>query len=508
MPSIAKDVAVGVIGAGTMGAGIAQVAAAAGHPVLLYDVAEGAAERGKQGIGKILARSVERGRIDTAVRDETLGRITVCSTLDELASAGMVIEAVAEDLDVKRMLFGELEALVGAEAILASNTSSLSITAIAAELSRPGRCVGMHFFNPAPVLPLVEVVSGFKTDPAVAETVFATAEAWGKKPVHARSTPAFIVNRVARPFYGEAFRILGEGIADVPTVDAVITESGGFRMGPFTLLDLVGIDVNFAVTRSVYDAFFQDPRYQPSLIQREYVEAGLLGRKTGRGFYDYAEGAENPAPSTAPAAPRPEAVVIEGDLGIAEPLVGLTEAAGLPLYRDKRESGVDPAIVLDDVVLRLCDGRTATERDAEDVRELVLFDLALDYATCPRIALAPADNASERAIAVAVGFFQALGKQVTVIDDGPGMIVTRTVCMLANEGADAVLKGVCDAAAVDTAMRMGVNYPQGPCAWADALGAGHVVRVLDNMARTYGEDRYRASPLLRRLALSGRRFQG
>ncbi|MBL26213.1 MAG: 3-hydroxyacyl-CoA dehydrogenase PaaC [Rhodospirillaceae bacterium] len=508
MPSIAKDVTVGVIGAGTMGAGIAQVAAAAGHPVLLYDIAEGAAERGKQGIAKILARSVERGRIDTGERDATLGRITLAATLADMAPAGLVIEAVLEDLDVKRMLFGEVEGLVADDAILASNTSSLSITAIAAEFRRPERCVGMHFFNPAPILPLVEVVSGFKTDRAVAETVFATAEAWGKKPVHARSTPAFIVNRVARPFYGEGLRILGEGIADVPTVDAVITESGGFRMGPFTLLDLVGIDVNFAVTQSVYNAFFQDPRYQPSIIQREYVEAGLLGRKSGRGFYDYAEGAEKPAPRTAPTASRPEAVVIEGDLGIAEPLVGLIEAAGLPLYRDKQGSDVDPAIILDDVVLRLCDGRTATERDAEDVRELVLFDLALDYATCSRIAVAPADRAPDHAIAVAVGFFQALGKQVSVIDDGPGMIVTRTVCMLANEGADAVQKGVCDAAAVDTAMRMGVNYPQGPCAWADALGAGHVVTVLDNMARTYGEDRYRASPLLRRLAQSGRRFHG
>jgi 3-hydroxybutyryl-CoA dehydrogenase len=373
--------------------------------------------------------------------------------------------------------------MLPADAILATNTSSLSVTAIASALSRPARLVGMHFFNPVPVMALVEVVSGAATDPAVADAVFATAAAWGKTPVHARSTPGFIVNRVARPFYAEALRLLGEGAADVATLDAIMRESGGFRMGPFELMDLIGHDVNFAVTRSVYDAFFQDPRFTPSLIQQELVAAGYLGRKSGRGFYRYGEDAERPAPASLPPGPRPQRV-------IGDPLVDLP--AG-------KRVEIDGA-----TALALTDGRTATERmAAEGGLPLVLVDLAFDYGRADRLALAVADQAAPGDLARAAGLFQALGKEVSRVDDVPGMIVMRTVCMLANEAADAVNQGVCDAAAVDTAMRLAVNYPRGPLAWAQAIGLERVVTVLANLAAGYGEDRYRVSPLLRRRLFAG-----
>ncbi len=290
----------------------------------------------------------------------------------------------------------------------------------------------------------------------------ASAAAWGKTPVHARSTPGFIVNRVARPFYAEALRVLAEGGADVATLDAVMRESGGFRMGPFELMDLIGHDVNFAVTRSVWDAFFHDPRFTPSLIQQELLAAGFLGRKTGRGFYRYGDDVERPAPLSLPRGPDPRASI--GD-------------ALADLWAGRR-------IEIDGLTaLALTDGRTATERmAAEGGPPLVLVDLALDYGSATRVALAAADQASSDDLARAAGLFQALGKEVSRIDDVPGMLVMRTVCMLANEAADAVNQGVCDAAAVDTAMRLAVNYPKGPLAWADAIGLDRVATVLANLA--------------------------
>lgn len=493
---------VAVVGSGTMGASIAQVAAAGGHPVLLYDAKPEAPRRAIEGIATALERRVAEGRMRAATRDAVVGRLQPCGQLADLAPAGLVIEAVIEDLEAKRALFRALEGVVGPDAILATNTSSLSVTAIGAALGRPGRLVGMHFFNPAPVMALVEVVSGLATAPAVAEAVFATAAAWGKSPVHARSTPGFIVNRVARPFYAEALRVLSEGAADAATLDAVMRESGGFRMGPFELTDLIGQDVNLAVTRSVYDAFFQDPRFTPSLVQQELVAAGRLGRKSGRGFYQYGPGAERPEPRIAPPGPRPERVTIRGDLGPLDGLAPLLERSGIAL---RREDGGSGRLEIDGVAIVLTDGRTATERMAtEGGPPLVLVDVALDYATAARVALAPADQTNPGDLARAAGLFQALGRTVSVLDDVPGLIVARTVCMLANEGADAVNQGVCAAEAVDTAMMKGVNYPRGPLAWADALGLPYVVGLLDNLAGTYGEDRYRVSPLLRRRLFSGR----
>jgi len=355
------------------------------------------------------------------------------------------------------------------------------------------------------VMKLVEVISGIATAPEVAVQVFDTALEWGKKPVHARSTPGFIVNRVARPFYAESLRVLQEGGANAPTIDAIARECGGFRMGPFELMDLIGNDVNFAVTQSVFNAYFQDSRFKPSLVQQELVEAGYLGRKSGRGFYQYAQGAESPLPATAKPQAKPRQVIVSDALGVAESLVEQANLCGIAIDRNK--SITRPGIYIDDVCIALSDGRTATQISAEDnFPNVVLFDLCLDFTQSRRIALTRSDQCSEAGLQKAIGFFQALDKQVSVIDDLPGMVLMRTVCMLVNEGADAVNQRVCNEAAVDLAMQAGVNYPCGPLAWADNLGLDRVVAVLDNLAAGYGEDRYRVSPLLRRKVYAGTHF--
>ena len=495
---------VGVVGAGTMGIGIAEVAAAAGHPVRLFDNRPGAAAAACDALAARLDGRVARGKLDRAERDALVGRIEPVDALDGLTPAGLVVEAIVEDLEVKRALFADLERRLGAEAILATNTSSLSVTALGAGLARPGRLVGMHFFNPVPLMALVEVVHGLASDPAVCATVEATARAWGKRPVRVASTPGFIVNRVARPYYAEALRLLQEGVADVATLDAVYRDAGGFRMGPFELMDLIGHDVNFAVTCSVYAAFFQDPRYRPSLLQQELVAAGRLGRKSGHGFYAHGEGAATPQPGDLPAAAAPARVTVHGDLGPAAPLADLAAAAGVAVSRVPADG---PGwLEADGVRLALTDGRTATARAQAEGGALVLLDLALDYAAAPRLAIAVAAQADASAVAAAAGLLQALGKSVVRLDDTPGLAVMRTVCLLANEGAEAVLQQVCSAAAVDDAMRYGVNYPRGPLAWADAIGPARVLAVLDHLAAAYGEDRYRASLELRRRVAAGRRL--
>ncbi len=346
---VPKTTPVAVVGAGTMGAGIAQVAAVAGHPVMVYDAAEGAAGRAVAAVRDRVARLVARGRLDQVDL-----QLAVAADLGELAPAGCVIEAVAEDLAVKQALFADLEKIVTPDCVLATNTSSLSPTAIAAGLSHPGRLVGLHFFNPAPVMRLVEVVSGLATDPAVAAAVTRLAEDWGKQVVQASATPGFIVNRVARPFYAEALRLAEERAASPATIDAVLTQAGGFRMGPFALMDLVGQDVNEAVTRSVWSAFGSDPRFAPSLLQRAMVEAGWLGRKTGRGWYRYGEDAEPPEAGAAPARSAPSYVTEHGE----SPLRVLLARSGVEIRAGEGRDGT--AELPSGTLLARCDGRPAT----------------------------------------------------------------------------------------------------------------------------------------------------
>jgi 3-hydroxybutyryl-CoA dehydrogenase len=299
--ALGREIKVGVVGAGAMGSGIAQLAATFGHSVVLFDAERHAIEKGLAGIDKNLSRSVEKNRITADEQKTIRSRIsTVTGSADDFPAfdeCGLIIEAVVENIEVKKEIFARLERVVAGDAILATNTSSLSVTAIAAACKMPERVLGVHFFNPPTVLPLVEIVPGLATDPDVTARAQALVEAWGKTTVVASDTPGFIVNRIARPFYGEALRICEEGIADMATIDWAMREIGGFRMGPFELMDFIGNDVNLAATKSVYEAMFHDSRFKPTLTQQRLFDAGFLGRKTGRGYYDYSAGAEAPTPT-------------------------------------------------------------------------------------------------------------------------------------------------------------------------------------------------------------------
>ena len=389
-----RQTRIGVIGAGAMGTGIAQVAAAGGHEVVLGDAAEGAAQRAQANVAKSMDREVQKGRMSRDAADELMSRIAFqWEPLRELGAyrqCGLVIEAVVEDLAVKRSLFQALEQAVGREPVLATNTSSLSIASIASACDASYRVIGLHFFNPAPVMPLVEIVPWLGGDPVAASASFALMSRWNKTPVLATDTPGFIVNRIARPFYGEALRLLDEGVADCATIDWAMKELGGFKMGPFELMDFIGNDVNFAVTKSVYEGMFFDPRYKPSITQQRMVDAGFLGRKSGRGYYEYRSDAVPPVPSK-------------------DPNTGL-------------------------------------------------------------------------------------------------LVFERVLAMLINEAVDAVLMRVASPEAIDLAMTKGVNYPKGLLAWANNLGLQRVLGWLDRLQAEYAEDRYRASPLLRRMVREERRF--
>lgn len=288
---------VGIIGSGSMGSGIAQVAATANCKVLVYDVSAAAIERSRAKLAKIMNRLIEKGRVTNEKAASIQNNISYVSNLSDFAACNIIIEAIIEHLDIKKKVFQELEPLVSKDCIIASNTSSLSITSLAAALQLPERFIGIHFFNPAPLMKLVEIIPAIQTNNSITQKAKATIDGWGKLTVLAKDTPGFVVNKVARPFYSEALRIYEEGIADVPTIDWAMKELGGFRMGPFTLMDFIGLDVNYVVTETVFKAFYYDGRYKPAFAQKRLFEAGYYGRKSGRGFYNYAEGAENPLPT-------------------------------------------------------------------------------------------------------------------------------------------------------------------------------------------------------------------
>ena len=379
---------VAVIGSGTMGSGIAQVAATAGCAVKIYDNNQNALDKSAAGLEKTLTTLLEKGKIDAGGRDAIWGNLSFVSALEELSDANLVIEAIVENLDIKRKLFADLESIVSENTILASNTSSLSIASIAASVKKSERVIGIHFFNPAPLMQLVEVIPAVHTSSEVHTRTVQTIAGWKKTVAVAKDTPGFIVNRVARPFYGEALRIYEEGQADFATIDWAMKTFGGFRMGPFELMDFIGHDVNYVVTETVFTSFYFDPRYKPSFTQKRLLEAGFLGRKSGRGFYDYAK--------------------------------------DLP---------------------------------------------------------APDEN-------------QALGKR----------IFERVLAMLINEAADALFLQIGSAQDIDNAMTRGVNYPKGLLAWADEMGIDWCVKTLDGLYDEYREDRYRCSPILRKMKTENKTF--
>lgn len=497
--SLSLDTPLLVIGAGIMGAGIAQVAAQAGHPVWLYDLREGAAAQSLDKLAGALQALEAKGKLQAGQAQAITARIRVATTLDDARGAGLAVEAIVENLGAKRSLMAQLEALLADDAVLATNTSSISITAIAQGLKRPGRVVGMHFFNPVPLMKLVEVVSGLETDRAVADAIHALATAWGKTAVHARSTPGFIVNRIARPYYAETWALLQEQAAVPAAIDAAL-RGAGFKMGPCELMDLIGHDTNLAVTESVFQANYGDKRFQPSLLQREFVDGGLLGRKSGRGFYTHAAGAAAPAIEPLPTAPVSGPVEVHGGCAFAQRLADGLRAAGLTVEQDIGAPTV--GLRFGTGRLDITDGRPALQRAAENgVADSAVFDwVVADPAAASRgaLAFAIAPTASDSFAQQVAGLIAALGWQPLRVADAPGLVVARTVAMLINEAADAVQQGVCAPDAADAAMKLGVGYPAGPFEWLQRVGVAPVVDLLDRLDAHYRGERYRVSPWLRR----------
>ena len=487
-----------IVGAGIMGSGIAQVAAQAGHAVMLFDAEPGAAAVAKDKLVTVFEKLVTKGKFSNEVSVQTLSLIEPIESLDEAANVGLIVEAIIEDIEIKRSLLQQLEGIVNQDCVLATNTSSLSVTALANGMRHPERLVGMHFFNPVALMKLVEVVSGLQTSPAVAESIFKLAESWGKVAVNARSTPGFIVNRIARPFYAETLALLQEQAATPAVLDACL-RAAGFRMGPCELMDLIGHDTNFAVTRSVYAANFYDKRFAPSLLQQELVDGGLLGRKSGRGFYDYGQPVEVAATEfvTPAVLPSTDSLSVHGSGSIADRFARVLKEqdCGFERIESSDWCGLQVAAAQ----LRLTDGRPASQLGVD----VAVFDLPLTDDTGSALAWSHSANASAQWIEDAARWLMVFGFQPQRINDAPGLVVARTIAMLINEAADAVQQGVCTEADADAAMKLGVNYPAGPFEWLASWDAKAVLELLDRMDSYYRGERYRVSPWLRRQAWLG-----
>jgi 3-hydroxybutyryl-CoA dehydrogenase len=474
-----------VIGAGTMGRGIAQIALAAGHRVSLVDLSADQRDAAREEI----ARRLDRRHPEIA---GTLGeRLSTFASIDQVPAVPntLVVEAVLEELAVKASVFAQAEKHFGDDCILATNTSSLSITEIAASTGVPSRVVGMHFFNPVPLMRLVEVVTGLQTNAAVADTVAELAAAWGKDVARVRSAPGFIVNRVARAFYGEALRLVEEQAADPATIDETMRSAGLFKMGPFELMDLIGNDVNAAVTRTVWSAFNFDPRFNPSRIQDELVAAGRYGRKTGHGFYEYGESPTRSLAAVVEAGAPPVSVELRGTCSQLEKIL---ERSGATVVRTPSE---DPYTVLpDNTVLRVTRGLTARAEAKRVGTPVALLDRTVDPLLATGLAVAGSHDA---AVAAAASVLGAAGIVAHPVDDVPGLVVARTLSLIANEAFETALQGIASPADIDLAMQLGTNYPAGPFEWTRRWGQESVLEILDALSDFYRDPRYRASRLLR-----------
>ena len=501
---------IGVVGAGTMGSGIALACLLADLPVTLCDVA----------LDKLAsAREYLEGHLDRKGKSKALQVLATSLELNDLRGSDVIIEAALENLEAKQALFRDLDACCPAPAILATNTSTLSVTAIAAACGSPHRVAGMHFFNPAPVMPLVEVVRAAQTSDATLQGLVALAERLGKKPVVTQDTPGFIVNRVARPFYGEALRLLGEGVASHEQIDRLV-ERAGFPMGPFRLMDLIGIDVNFAATQSMYERSYGEPRYRPHWIQAQKVLQNALGRKTGIGFYRYdrAEAPGDAPEESSPQAPLGRVLISPGHW--APGLSGMLLRAGGIVVKDPgkdpmaafvvagREEGAQELIRSFDAALPanvplLCQAADVTLSEmagwVAHPERLIGFDgLFLSAATSVELTLTPILEDSLRQAGEAL--FAKIRRGSEWVQDSPGLVLPRIVGMLINEAAFAVGEAVADFSAIDQAMTLGMNHSRGPFAWAEMLGHARIVDVLDHLHAELGEERYRVAPVLRRTA--------
>lgn len=475
-----------VIGAGTMGRGIAQVALSAGHPVNLVDPQE---EQLRAATDDIRTRLARRHPELAATIDD---RLSTYTSVDHTPAHPdtLVIEAVLESLEVKTAVFEQAAAHFGESCILATNTSSLSVTAIAAGTPLPHRVVGMHFFNPVPVMKLVEVVAGVQTDPVVADLIADLAVDWGKQVARVKSAPGFIVNRVARGFYGEALRLVEEQVAAPATIDQVMRAAGQFRMGPFELMDLIGNDVNAAVTRSVWTSFNFDPRFEPSRIQDELVAAGRYGRKRGQGFYSYAEGAAPDRPLAVSATITPDWVTISGDAGQLASLLARTGVSIKPAEGDE-----EMAALPNGVTVRVSRGRSArAESAALGGAPVVVIDRCISPESTTGLAAATTEASALLEVAA---LFREAGIELYEVADVPGLVLARTLAVIANEAWETALHGVASPEDIDLAMELGTNYPVGPFEWTRRWGADAVLELLDQLWSTYHDPRYRASRELR-----------
>lgn len=491
---------VGVVGAGAMGRGIAQIAAQAGSAVLLFDTQPQAVTAAIDALLSQWRQLVDKGRLGAEQAAACGQRLRACQGLEELGGCELVVEAVVERLDVKRALFEQLETVVGPETVLASNTSSLPITAIAAGLARPQRVAGYHFFNPVPLMKVVEVVAGLKTDPAVCERLAAHARAMGHTPILARDTPGFIVNHAGRGFGTEALRIVGEGVADFATVDRILRDQAGFRLGPFELMDLTALDVSHPVMESIYHQFYEEPRFRPSVITAQRLAAGVLGRKTGEGFYAYPEG--KPALPPEPPAPQQDAlppVWVSPRAARRQDLYRLLQALGARI-----ETGAEPsgqALIL--VAPLGFDVTTVAAVDRLDAARTVGIDLLIDDAATRRRVLASNPATRPDMLRSAHALFARDGKAVSCIRDSGGFVTQRVLATVINIACDICQQGICSPGDLETGVTLGLGYPRGPLAWGDALQGANVLEVLFNLQTVYGDPRYRPSPWLRRRAALG-----
>jgi 3-hydroxybutyryl-CoA dehydrogenase len=485
-----SDLVAGVAGTGTMGRGIAQVLAQCGARTLVFDAQPGAARKAKEAIGQSLGKLVEKGRLKAGDVDKTLGLIEIADSLAEMAPAHVVVEAIVEDLSAKRQLFSALEKVVKPDCILASNTSSLSVTAMAAACQRPGRVAGYHFFNPVPVMKIVEVVDGTLTEPWAGEALSALARRFGHTPVRCKDTPGFVVNHAGRAFVPEALRILSEGIADFATIDRILVEAAGFRLGPFGLMDLVGLDVAHAVMKSMYEQYFEEPKYRPSFLAEPRVAAGLLGRKTGRGWYEYdKDGVALRTPEAPAPGARPNAVWAVPEL--KELLVALGA---------KPELKPTPEAICFVAPLGADATTTALELGLDAQRTVAVDPL---FGFKKRRTLMKNPMTRKEVVEAAHGLLASDGVPVSVINDSPGFVAQRVVAHIVNVGCDIAQMRIAAPQDLDRAVTLGLGYPRGPLAMGDALDPTRILAVLEAMHAIYQEPRYRPSPWLRRRAALG-----
>lgn len=491
--------ALGIVGAGFMGRGIAQVAAQAGIAARMYDVRPGAAEGARDAIVAQLRSLAAKGKLSAEQCERASAKLEPVAALADLAACEVVIEAILEDLEGKRELFRTLESIVAPDCILATNTSSLSVTAIAAACERPGRVAGMHFFSPVPLMKIVEVIDGTRSEPAAVERLVELARTLGHLPVRAKDTPGFLVNHAGRGYGTEALRLLSEGVAPYETLDDIMRDGAGFRLGPFELLDLTGLDVSQPVMDSIYHQFYEEPRFRPTPLLAQRRAAGLLGRKSGEGFYRYADGKRvaQAQPEPRRAAPAQRVWLSARDPEARQRVGALLEDGGVPV-----DAGAAPAADSLCVVLPWASDATgAAVAEGLDPARTVALDAHMGLQTRRTVMVTPLTT--PQWLEGARGALGAGGVPVSVVRDSFGFVAPRVVCHIVNVACDIAQQRIASPEDIDRAVTLGLGYRQGPLAMGDALGAPRVLRMLEGLLAYYGDPRYRPSPWLRRRAMLG-----